>query len=155
MRRERYRRREAAICGISEGGALAVLFAATAPDRVTHLLLHGCLAVGALADSHPRPERARAAAPVILEAIASTWGKGTPGDSIFVKGAPNDPQRVARQERYSAPPSTAVELMRINLSVDIRPILHAVRVPTLVTHCSRDPAVPAWRSGSRAWMPMT
>jgi len=135
---------QAAICGISEGGALAVLFAAIAPDRVTHLLLHGCLAVGAMADDHPKPERARAAAPEILESIASTWGKETVGDSIFVKGAPNDPQRVARQERYSAPPSTAVELMRINLRVDIRPILHAIRVPTLVTHCRRDPAVPVW-----------
>jgi class 3 adenylate cyclase/pimeloyl-ACP methyl ester carboxylesterase len=135
---------EAAVCGISEGGALAVLFAATSPDRVTHLLLHGCLAVGALAENHPNPERARAAAPVILEAIASTWGTGSGGGSIFVKGAPNDAERAARYERYSCPPSTAVELMRINLGVDLRPILHAVAVPTLVTHCSHDPAVPVW-----------
>jgi class 3 adenylate cyclase/pimeloyl-ACP methyl ester carboxylesterase len=136
---------EAAICGISEGGAMAVLFAATSPDRVTHLLLHGCLAVGALADNHPSPERARAAAPLILELIASTWGKGSGDQSIFVKGAPNDPERAARHERYSCPPSTAVELMRINMGVDLRPILHAVAVPTLVTHCSHDPAVPVWQ----------
>jgi class 3 adenylate cyclase len=101
------------------------------------------VAVGALAENHPSPERARAAAPVILEAIASSWGQGSGGNSIFVKGAPNDAER-ARQERYSCPPSTAVELMRINLGVDLRPILHAVTVPTLVTHCSHDPAVPVW-----------
>jgi pimeloyl-ACP methyl ester carboxylesterase len=135
---------EAAVCGISEGGALAVLFAATFPERVTHLLLHGCLAVGALAENHPSPERAQAAAPMILEAIASTWGTGSGGGSIFVKGAPNDAERTARYERYSCPPSTAVELMRINLGVDLRPILHAVTVRTLVTHCSHDPAVPVW-----------
>ncbi len=136
---------EAVVCGISEGGALAVLFAATSPQRVTHLLLHGCLAVGALADDHPRPERARAVATLILETVASTWGKGTGAESIFVKGAPSDTESGARLERYSAPPSTAVELMRINMSVDLRPILHAVTVPTLVTHCSHDPAVPVWQ----------
>lgn len=132
----------AVICGISEGGALAVLFAATAPDRVTHLMLHGCLAVGALAPNHPNPERARAMAPLILDVTRSTWGTPRDGDSIFVKGAPND--RSAQLERYSCSPSTAVDLMRINFDVDLRPILHAISVPTLVTHCRNDPAIPVW-----------
>jgi class 3 adenylate cyclase len=136
--------KEAAVCGISEGGALAVLLAASAPERVTHLLLHGCLAVGALAADHPRPERGAATAQLILDVIASTWGSGASGDSIFVKGAPNDTDRAARLERYSCTPSTAVELMRINFGVDLRPILQTIAVPTLVTHCRHDPAVAFW-----------
>ena len=133
----------AAIFGISEGGAMAVLFAATEPARVTHLMLHGCLAVGALANEQLDAARKRDVAERILADIADHWGDGTLG---FQKYNPAAQEMLARAERYSASPSTAVELMRMHLGADVRPVLGSVRAPTLVTHCVSDPIIPFWQA---------
>ena len=39
----------------------------------------------------------------------------------------------------SASPAAAIGLLRMNTEIDVRPILSAVRVPTLVLHRDGDP----------------
>jgi pimeloyl-ACP methyl ester carboxylesterase len=47
----------------------------------------------------------------------------------------------ARRERLGASPAGVIALMRMNSEIDIRPILPAIRVPTLVIHRTDDIAI--------------
>ena len=134
----------AALCGMSEGGSMAILFSATFPDRVTHLMLHGCLAVGVLANDRVPEERREAIGREIVRDVEQNWGThGTPRIG-FARFPEHQAALVGRFERFTASPSTAAELMHVNLLADVRPVLPAVSAPTLITHCTGDPIVPLW-----------
>jgi pimeloyl-ACP methyl ester carboxylesterase len=130
----------AALLGISEGGPLCVLFAATYPDRCTALLLFGSWATWVRDDTYPwvptleQHERAMEllrvqdpSEPFNLERFAPTKA----GDQEFRK-------RFARYGRLSASPGAALALYRMNIQVDVRGILGSVHVPTLVIHRAGD-----------------
>lgn len=129
--------RRAALFGISEGGAMSMLFAATYPERTRALILYGTYA-----DFHtwvlPR-DRFEA----FLEKIDRSWGQGE-SLSAFAPTKINDEhfrQWWARFERLGASPSAVIALMRMNSEIDVRHILPAIRVPTLVMHRSGDTRV--------------
>jgi len=124
----------AALFGISEGGAMSVLFAATYPERTRALVLYG--AYGHFSSWVVPPDMMEAA----LDRMEKNWGTG---DSLrlFAPSVASDETfklSWARFERLGASPSAVVALMRMNSEIDIRPILPSIRVPTFIIHRQGD-----------------
>jgi pimeloyl-ACP methyl ester carboxylesterase/class 3 adenylate cyclase len=127
----------AAMLGLSEGGPLAMLFAATYPDRCRALALYGTFA--RFASWIPTAERLQA----MLDYIDKDWGSGVTAGR-FAPSRRNDPafqQWMGRFERLGASPAAAMALMRMNSQVDVTGILSAIRVPTMVIHRTDDQVV--------------
>jgi pimeloyl-ACP methyl ester carboxylesterase len=129
--------KRAAVLGISEGGSLAALFAASHPDRCRALVLHGAFA--RFTSWFPTS----AALDAFYAYVRDKWGSGEamPRFSPSLKDDTAYRDWYARRERASASPSTAIALMKMNAEIDISGILPSVRVPTLVIHRSHDTAV--------------
>jgi class 3 adenylate cyclase/pimeloyl-ACP methyl ester carboxylesterase len=122
----------AAVLGISEGGPLATLFAATYPQRCQSLVLYGTFA------------RSSWITPAGLEAflgyIEKAWGSGR-SLPMWAPSRPDDAtlkQWWGRFERLGASPAAALAVVRMISQIDITDILSSVHVPTLVIHCTRD-----------------
>jgi class 3 adenylate cyclase len=133
----------AALVGISEGGPLTTLFAATYPERVSSLVLWGTFA-----RLQPGPDYPMGVDPSIIdsfiEGLVSRWGSGK-ALRFLIAAMPTDPETsafVARYERSSATPNMVREIMHRNWDIDVRTALPAVNAPTLVVHRSGDYAVP-------------
>jgi class 3 adenylate cyclase/alpha-beta hydrolase superfamily lysophospholipase len=135
--------RRAAIFGVSEGGPLSTLFAATYPTRAAALIMYGAYAKWIRADDYPwAPTREEHEA--ALEAYEKHWG--TPiGLKTLAPTVANDErvrQWFAHSLRVSASPAAGVTLYRMNIEVDTRAILPTIRVPTLILHRSGDRLIP-------------
>jgi class 3 adenylate cyclase len=125
---------QAALFGISEGGAMSLLFAATYPERTRALVLYGTY--GHFRSWVLPPDRIEAA----LDRMEKNWGTG---DSLrlFAPSVASDETfklAWARFERLSASPSAVIALMRMNSEIDVRPILPSIRVPTFIIHRQGD-----------------
>lgn len=135
--------RSAILVGISEGGALAVFGAASFPERVRGLLVAGSFARWSAAPDYPQgwpPERFEE----LRSYIGRAWGSGATIRAI-VESRGEDPTMApwaARAEQEGASPGAALDLLEMNLAVDVRAILPAVAVPTVVLHSRRDPLFP-------------
>src|SRR5437764_1864962 len=128
---------QASLLGISEGAPLAVLFAATYPDRCRALTLYGSFS--RFAYWFPTEE----ALATFFEYVEHSWGTGG-SVQRFAPSRANDPafQRWwGRNERLGASPAAVTALMRMNSQIEISGILPAVRVPTLVIHRTGDKTV--------------
>ena len=123
----------AALMGISEGGALGVLFAATYPERTTALVLYGCWASMTRTEDYPwgLPAWAREQA---LASIEDGWSRGDAIEMLApsVAGDGAFRTRWARFQRMSASVGAAVAIMRMNFDTDVRAVLPLVSTPTLV-----------------------
>ncbi|WP_207539683.1 alpha/beta fold hydrolase [Sabulicella rubraurantiaca] len=122
------------LVGASEGGAMTALFAATYPERTRGLVLYG--AYPSFAAYVSGPEKTEQ----FLADIEAGWGTGMMLER-FDPVHQFDPDLRAwwsRHERLGASPRMAQQLVRMNASIDIRPILPAIRVPTLVLHRAGD-----------------
>ncbi|WP_426610400.1 adenylate/guanylate cyclase domain-containing protein [Bradyrhizobium sp. McL0616] len=129
----------AVIFGVSEGGPLSTLFAATYPARTAALIMYGAYAKYIRADDYPwAPTREQHEAAFI--AYERHWG--TPIGLKILAPSSADDERVrqwwAHYMRVSASPGAGVTLYRMNVEVDIRAILPTIRVPTLILHRSGD-----------------
>ena len=127
----------AALFGISEGGAMAMVFAATYPERTRALVLFGAYAH--YATWVVPPDRLDG----VLARLDALWGTGEMVDG-FAPSRAADPQFKAwwaRWERLGASPSAAVHLTRMNSEIDVRPIVPSIRVPTLILHRVGDTRV--------------
>lgn len=119
-----------ALLGFSEGGAMAILFAATYPERVSALILYGSYSYG---PEHVTFFASRPDADWETK-VAETWGTG---ESLprFAPTFANDPHMRewwAKLERISASPSAVVNLRRMNWNIDVRHVLPTIRLPTLI-----------------------
>jgi class 3 adenylate cyclase len=127
----------AALFGFSEGGLMSVLFAATYPERTTALVAFGIFAKRIWSPDYPWAPHPDARAREIEE-LERSWG----GDMDLTTIAPSADaaarRRLADYLRLSASPGAAVALMRMNTQVDVRHVLGAIRVPTLILHRSGD-----------------
>lgn len=124
----------AAVYGLSEGGSLAALFAASHPSRCQALILSGAFA--RFSSWFPTDEALEA----FLTYIRERWGSGASALNM-APSRKDDPEFRAwygRRERSSASPSTAVALMRMNSQIDVSPVLPSVQAPTLVIHRTGD-----------------
>jgi class 3 adenylate cyclase/predicted esterase len=133
----------AALVGVSEGGPLCVLFAATYPDRVSSLVLWGTFA--ALLQRRDLPDGVPSdIVDGFLGRVEHVWGDGRILRT-FVAGMPDDPamvSTVARYERACATPGLVRDILDLNARIDVRAALSAVGAPTLVVHRTGDPIVP-------------
>jgi class 3 adenylate cyclase len=133
----------AALVGISEGGPLTTLFAATYPERVSALVLWGTFARVQQASDYPDGVDPAIVDPFI-EGLVARWNTGK-ALRFFISEIPTDPETsafVARYERTAATPSMVREIMHRNCEIDVRSALPAVNAPTLVVHRVDDNAVP-------------
>ena len=127
----------AALLGISEGGPLTALFAATHPERCRALVLYGTFA--RFASWIPTDEEFD----VFMQYIDRDWGSG----ASLPKFAPSRQGDAAFQEwwgrfeRLGASPSAAIALMRMNRQIDVTDVLGSIRVPTLIIHRTGDVTV--------------
>lgn len=129
------------VLGWSEGGPLALLLAATHPERVLSLVLYGTQACFRREPDYPwgfTEERRQS----FSAEVARVWG-----GLAFASGfAPGGDQHFARRwaayQRAGASPSAAAELNRMNLSIDARSLLREIQVPTLVLNRRGDPVGP-------------
>jgi class 3 adenylate cyclase len=130
----------AALVGWSEGVAMSALFAATYPERAWALVLYGGKARALRAPDYPwGPTEAEA-----LRAIAedragepSTLAEGLARSGMPTAGAA-EVAALARMVRQSGSPGAFEALDRMNIQIDIRNVLPAIRVPTLVLHNTGD-----------------
>jgi pimeloyl-ACP methyl ester carboxylesterase len=129
----------AALLGHSEGGNMCVLFSATYPDRTRALVLIGCYAKRVPSEDYPW-------APAVadrereIEDTERRWGSldlyralapSKANDEVFERW-------VGRYFRQSASPKAAAALLRMNTKIDVREILPAIRVPTVLIYRTHD-----------------
>jgi class 3 adenylate cyclase/alpha-beta hydrolase superfamily lysophospholipase len=127
----------AALLGVSEGSPMSALFAATYPERVSHVIFYGGFARGAdLWGSDRSMEK-------VLRRIKH-WGNGGLIKAVVPSLAenPDAVSKFAKFERLSASPGAYKAIVLLNMLIDVRAILPTVRVPTLVLHRRNDALVP-------------
>ncbi|MDP1819976.1 MAG: adenylate/guanylate cyclase domain-containing protein [Acidimicrobiales bacterium] len=117
----------ATLIGLSESGAICAMFAAAFPERVNQLIL-----VSAWAHNPAMAESAHT--------FESSWGEGWLLEAIWAQGM-GDPELMGQMERAMATPRAMAALIRANAAIDVRPVLPVITVPTLVVHCTGDPAI--------------
>ena len=127
----------AAVLGISEGGAMSALFAASHPERTSALVLYSTFAE--FRSWVPSPQHLEH----FLHAIDQQWGTGQslPRFAPSVADDPHFRRWWARHERAGASPGAAMALMRMNSEIDVRHVLGAIHVPTLILHRAGDVTV--------------
>jgi class 3 adenylate cyclase/pimeloyl-ACP methyl ester carboxylesterase len=129
------------VIGLSEGGPLAILYAAAFPEHVRSLVLWGTFAKGLHAPDYEigvEPDLIDA----FIESTRSQWGTGHALEP-FTSGVDEAMlAQLARFERQTASPSAAATILRHNVSMDVRYALGAISAPTLVVHRTDDPIVP-------------
>jgi pimeloyl-ACP methyl ester carboxylesterase/class 3 adenylate cyclase len=134
-----------ALIGVSEGGPMSVLFAATHPARATALVLHGAMGRTTEAPDYPWASPAEALRESAAEFIAPYWGQEAEGTvALFAPSFADDPRAVdfaARMERSAASPAMVQKIFEMFLDIDVRAVLPTIHVPTLVLHRHGDRVV--------------
>jgi pimeloyl-ACP methyl ester carboxylesterase/class 3 adenylate cyclase len=131
--------RRAVLLGVSEGGPMCSLFAATYPEKTEALVMIGTYARRLRAADYPwgpTPEEHETFCRDILE----HWG-GPVGIETRAPSVAADPafrEWWAAYLRMGASPAAAVALTRMNAQIDVRHVLPTIRVPTLVLHRTGD-----------------
>ena len=135
--------RRAAIVGVSEGGSMSILFAATYPERTAALVLLGSAPRWLWAPDWPW-SRTLAEIEGAEERIVQGWGTVAWAAQDLRRRAPSlaDDHAFVRwwatYLRMGASPGAAIALNRMNVTIDNRHVLPAIRVPTLIVHASGD-----------------
>jgi pimeloyl-ACP methyl ester carboxylesterase len=131
--------KRAALMGISEGGPMCALFAATYPERTSALIMCGSYARWIRDDdcawAMTREQHEAAAA-----AFERNWGTPIGFKTVAPTSSTDERYRNwwARYLRMGASPSAGVTLYRMNFEIDIRTLLPSIRVPTLLLHRAGD-----------------
>jgi serine/threonine protein kinase/alpha-beta hydrolase superfamily lysophospholipase len=129
----------AVLCGVSEGGPMCSLFAATYPEKTTALVMIGSYARRMWAEDYPwgPTEQQREA---FFSEIRRDWGGPVGIEARAPSRATDSDFRNwwGTYLRMGASPGAALALTRMNAQIDIRPILPTIRVPTLVIHRRDD-----------------
>lgn len=129
----------AVLLGVSEGGPMCSLFAATYPDKTEALIMIGSYARRLRDDDYPwGPTPAERDA--FCNTLLDEWGGPVGVEERAPSLAHDDEFRDwwAAYLRMGASPGAAVALTRMNAEIDVRAVLPSVRVPTLVLHRSGD-----------------
>jgi DNA-binding SARP family transcriptional activator/pimeloyl-ACP methyl ester carboxylesterase len=126
------------VLGWSEGGPLAMLLAATHPERVLSLVLYGTQACFRREPDYPwgATDEKRE---TFSASVAREWGGLAFASHFAPRGDDQFVRRWAAYQRAGASPSAAADLNRMNLSIDVRSLLPEIQVPTLVLNRRGDP----------------
>jgi DNA-binding winged helix-turn-helix (wHTH) protein/pimeloyl-ACP methyl ester carboxylesterase len=131
--------RRAALIGVSEGGPMCSLFAATYPEKTLALVMIGTYAKRVRAADYPwapSPEERQH----FFEEMRRDWG-GPVGIEERAPSVAHDPrfrEWWATYLRMGASPGAALALTQMNAEIDVRQVLPSVHVPTLVIHRAED-----------------
>ncbi len=123
-----------ALVGISEGGPMSLLFAATYPERIRSLLLVGTTA----RFSQDLPDRPWGFTPEQIDAvyldIENHWGEGALADLFFgaLADVPGVREMFGREQRACASPMMARLMWQAVAEIDVRGVLEGVLTPTMV-----------------------
>jgi len=129
----------AALFSYTAGGPLAAIFAARFPERVSALILYGCMLRAVRDDDLPwLPDAAERDAR--FEGLLATWGAGANIALLAPSATGDEGLRAwfARMERLAASPGRMRRLIAASAAFDPRPELPAIEVPALVLHRSDD-----------------
>lgn len=129
----------AVLIGVSEGGPLCSLFAATYPDRTSALVMIGTYAKRIRDEEYPwAPTETQRQA--FFDLMQRDWGKpvGIDERAPSMAADPEFREWWATYLRMGASPGAAVALTKMNAEIDVRGVLPSVRVPTLVIHRTGD-----------------
>jgi class 3 adenylate cyclase len=127
----------AALFGVSEGGPMSLLYAATYPARTSALVLYGSYARRSWAPDYPfgwKDEQWER----LFDNFERYWG--TPQSIAVTMFAPSlasnrhGAERLASYQRAAASPGAALAIMKMNREIDVRHVLPSIRVPTLILH---------------------
>jgi class 3 adenylate cyclase len=134
----------AALWGGAEGGPTCMLFAATYPERTAALVLYASYAKRTWAPDYPwglsKEMDAR-----IVRGFVERWGREPMGIHVMAPSAAEDPsfrEWYLRALRFGGTPGSALAWYRMTADIDVRPLLPAIRVPTLVLHRVGDRVIP-------------
>lgn len=133
-----------ALLGLSQGGALAITYASRHPERVSHLILYGAFARGAL----HRDEAAKQTFELGRSLVLQGWGSDEDYyreffTSAFIPdGSMDDHRSLNHTQRVAADPKVAAQILEINANINVVDLLPTISVPTLVLHSRGDLRVP-------------
>jgi class 3 adenylate cyclase/pimeloyl-ACP methyl ester carboxylesterase len=130
----------ASLIGVSEGGPMSIVFAATYPERTDALFLVGAEVKEETTDDWPWGEATREEFEASMASVYDRWGKGRMIDYFWPTRA-GDPRLIewgGRLQVESMTPRTAEKFMRMGFEIDVRDVIPTVNVPTLVVHRAGD-----------------
>jgi len=130
------------VMGLSEGGPLAILLAATHPELVRGLILYGTFAYADITLGWP--SQVANDVSVVGEVVERRWAEGFPGLDVWAPSlAGFDEARESFVEYWlaAASPAAARAILDMTFDIDARAVLDAVGCPTLVLHRRHDRAV--------------
>jgi class 3 adenylate cyclase len=139
----------AALLGVSEGGPMCSLFAATYPDKTLALVLYGSYSRSLWAPDYPWgvPEDQFGWSDEEMRSWGSPEQSKQLADELAPSATEESRQALATLIRQSVSPGAAEALSRMNRQIDVRSVLSSIRVPTLVINRTGD--APRIIGGSR------
>ena len=132
----------AAVFALLEGGAMAMLFAAAHPDRVSGLALYASWARTLRSDDIPWANT-REQRKAMLDSFLTKWGEGSRMADLApsMAGDQEFAHWWGKLERLAGGPGTARKAMESMGETDVRDVLPSIRVPALVMHRKDDPFI--------------
>jgi pimeloyl-ACP methyl ester carboxylesterase len=136
--------RRAAFYGLSEGGALSILFAATYPDRTAALVVRSAYPRRMWAPDYPWGRTEEEYVREVEGAVQLFGPRERASEVLRTVGRFDDEEVIdfIAGVRFGSSPGSLEALHRMNKEIDVRHVLSAVRVPTLILHGSEDTIVP-------------
>ena len=133
--------RRSVLLSFSEGACMSALFAATHPERVSHLILVGGFARAA--DLRPKEMTPEQVEERLADRVKN-WGNGDVLKRVLPSQAqdPNAVAMMARMERLCSTPGGIKTILQLNAQIDVTSVLPTIQVPTLVLHRVPDVVVP-------------
>jgi pimeloyl-ACP methyl ester carboxylesterase len=131
----------AALVGSSEGGPLAMLFAAAHPERTDALILMGAEVRERKDDEWPWGEATEEEFEAAMALLPERWGRPGRFMEYFAPSQADSPWLVdwsARLQRNANTPGGAEAFMRMAFEIDVRDVVSSIRAPTLVIHAEGD-----------------
>ncbi len=130
----------AALIGESEGGPLAMLFAAAHPERTRALILQGAEVRERTDDEWPWGENTAEEFEAAIAAIPDRWAQGRSFQHLVpsIGDAEWGREFLARLQRNAATPSAWEAFARMAFDIDVRHVAPAINVPTLIFHAVDD-----------------
>jgi pimeloyl-ACP methyl ester carboxylesterase len=136
--------RRAAFYGLSEGAAMSLLFAATYPERMAALVVRSAFPRRMWAPDYPWGQTVEEYEREVERALRIFGPREQAREAVRSLGRFTDTEveSFLQMLRFGASPGALEALHRMNKEIDIRHVLPAVRVPTLILHGSEDAIVP-------------
>lgn len=134
------------LLGVSQGGAVAVAYAARHPERVSHLVLCSAYARGRAVRATGQDEKRAAALDLDLARVG--WGRDDPAfRQVFAAqflpdGTRADWAAFDQLQRRTTSPENAVRFLEEFGRIDVRDLARDVSCPTLIMHSRADHRVP-------------